>query len=168
MIAKVQIVNENDQPIGGATREETWTKGLYHQTIHIIITDEAGNILLQKRSPQKNLYPNRWTNAVSGHVDEGETYEMSASRELSEEIGISTPLKYLGKFVFHHQGDGKIINQFNGVFRGEISHDTPLVLAPEEVSETRWFTHDELASKIAGTPDNLTPVAQEVIRRFIL
>jgi len=168
MSEKVQIVDENDQAIGSATREETWAKGLYHQTIHIIITDKAGNILLQKRSSQKKLYPNRWTNAVSGHVDEGETYETSASRELLEEIGISIPLKYLGKFVFHHEGDGKIINQFNGVFRGEIPHETSLVLAPEEVSETKWFTKDELAHKITTKPNDLTPAAQEVIRRFIL
>lgn len=167
MPEKVQIVDENDQPIGSATREAVWTKGLYHQTIHIIIHDEHGNILLQKRSPQKRLYPNRWTSAVSGHVDEGETYKTSASRELVEEIGISIPLKYLGKFVFHHQGDGKLINQFNSVFRGEIPHTTPLVLAPEEISEAKWFTRDELANKIAGTPDDFTPAAREVIRRFI-
>jgi isopentenyl-diphosphate delta-isomerase len=168
MSRRIQIVNENDQPIGSATREEAWSKGLYHRSVHIIIQDEKRNILLQKRSSQKTLYPSKLTNAATGHVDEGETFEESASRELVEEIGINIPLEHLGKFAFHHQDNDRIINHFNGVFLGKISRTTPLKLSPNEVSGTKWFTRNELAESIASHPERFTPIAVEVIRRFIL
>lgn len=168
MPKRIQIVDENDQLIGSAARDEIWAKGLYHRTIHIIIRDENGRILLQKRSSQKKLYPNRWTSAVSGHVDEGETYEVSASRELTEEIGINIPLKYLGKFTFNHKTGDKILNQFNGIFQGEIRHTTTFTLAPEEVSETQWFSQEQLSQAISNHPENFTPAALAVIRQFIL
>lgn len=168
MSEKIQIVDEHDQPVGASTRQEAWAKGLYHRSIHIILQDEKQNFLLQKRSLQKNLYPGRWTNAATGHVDEGETYHIAAPRELKEEIGINTSLEYLGKFAFHHQDGDRIINQFNGIFLGKISHDTPLTLSPNEVSETKWFTKDELAKLAANQPQNLTPAALEIIQRFIL
>lgn len=168
MANRIQIVNENDQPIGSATHQEVWSKGLYHRSVHIIIQDEKRNILLQKRSPQKTLYPGKWTNAATGHVDEGETFEASASRELMEEIGINIPLDFLGKFTFHHQDNDRIINQFNGVFLGKIVHTTPLTLSPGEVSETKWFTRNELAQATVDHLENFTPVAVEILRRFIL
>jgi isopentenyl-diphosphate delta-isomerase type 1 len=168
MSERIQIVDKNDQIIGSATREEAWAKGLYHRTIHIIIRDDNGKVLLQKRSSQKKLYPDRWTSAVSGHVDEGETSELSASRELIEEIGIDIPLEYLGKFTFNHKDGDKIINQFNRVFQGEVSPTTAFTLEPEEVSDTKWFSQKQLANAIADNPENFTPAALETIRQFIL
>jgi isopentenyl-diphosphate delta-isomerase len=73
------------KPIGGSTRQEAWANGSYYRLVQIVLRDEDGNFLLQKRSSLKALFPNCWTNAASGHVDEGETYEISAPRELVEE-----------------------------------------------------------------------------------
>ena len=72
MPERIQIVDEKDQPIGASTRQEAWASGSYYRLVQIILRDKEGNFLLQKRSPKKALYPNRWTNAASGHVDEGD------------------------------------------------------------------------------------------------
>ena len=45
-----------------------------------------------------SLYPGKITSSAGGHVDEGENYKTAALRELKEELGISTPLRDLGRF----------------------------------------------------------------------
>jgi isopentenyldiphosphate isomerase len=166
MAEKIQIVDENDQPIGSATRQEAWASGAYYRLVQIILQDEEGNFLLQKRSPKKALYPSRWTNAASGHVDEGESYETTASRELMEEIGVEVRLEYVGRILIQmHEGD-KTINQFNGVFHGIIPHDIKFTLDPEEVSEVRWFTLDELKEKTTSLPDEFTPAMVRAVKEF--
>ena len=82
MPERIQIVDKNDQPIGTSTRQEAWANGSYYRLVQIVLRDEEGNFLLQKRSMTKSLYPGRWTNAASGHVDEDETYQIAAPREL--------------------------------------------------------------------------------------
>jgi isopentenyl-diphosphate Delta-isomerase len=166
MPERIQIVDENDQPIGASTRQQAWATGAYYRLVQIILRDKEGNFLLQKRSPKKALYPNLWTNAASGHVDEGETYEISAPRELKEEIGISVPLTYVGNVLLHLKDGDKIINQFNGVFVGEIPHDAKIIIDPEEVSEVRWFTKQELKDKAASNPEDFTPAMVMAVEKF--
>lgn len=166
MPERIQIVDENDRPIGASTRQEAWANGSYYRLVQIVIQDEEGNFLFQKRSLKKPLYPGLWTNAASGHVDEGETYETSAPRELNEEIGVTVPLTLVGKFLVQKTVDDKIINQFNGVFEGRIPHDTEFSLQPEEVSEVKWFTPAELRERIVANPDAFTPAAVTAFHKF--
>lgn len=168
MPERIQIVDENDRPIGATTRQEAWASGLYYRLVQIVLRDEDGNFLLQKRSMEKPLYPGRWTNAASGHVDEGETYETSAPCELNEEIGVDAPLTFIGKFLVQKTMDDKIINQFNSVFEGQIPRDTKFALQPEEVSEVRWFTPEELQKNIADSPENFTPAIVKAVEEFYL
>ncbi len=166
MPERIQIVDENDQPIGASTRQEAWANGSFYRLVQIVIRDENGNFLFQKRSLKKPLYPGRWTNAASGHVDEGETYETSAPRELVEEIGIKAPLSFVGKFLVQKTMEDKVINQFNGVFEGRIAHDTTFTLEPEEVSEVHWFTPEELRKSMTENPDDFTPAAITAFMKF--
>jgi isopentenyl-diphosphate delta-isomerase len=168
MPERIQIVDEDDQPIGAATRQEAWAKGSFYRLVQIVLRDESGNFLLQKRSIEKPLYPGRWTNAASGHVDEGETYETSAPRELKEEIGVETPLVFVGKFLVQKKEDGKIINQFNGVFEGSVLQNTKFKLQPEEVSEVKWLTKESLQEDITANPDQFTPAMVKTFKEFYM
>lgn len=166
MMEKIKIVDENDLPIGSATRQEAWQKGLYHEIAQIVIEDETGNILLQKRSPEKGLFPNCWTNGASGHIDVGETYETAAPRELTEELGIDVRLEYLGKVLVQVKTDDKDINQFHGVFKALVPHDIMLTPDPTEVSEVRWFTRKELQEKTLSAPEEFTPGMIKTFEEF--
>lgn len=166
MAEKIQIVDESDTPIKVATRDEAYANGWYYRLVRIILEDENGRLLLQKRSEQKKLYPGLWTDAASGHVDEGDTYETAAERELEEELGVNTELEWVGKFLVEHADGMKDIKQFNGVFRGKITADTPLTPQTDEVSDTRWMTVDELKQEILQYSDNFTPGIRQVVERY--
>jgi 16S rRNA (adenine1518-N6/adenine1519-N6)-dimethyltransferase len=82
------VVDENDQVTGTATRAEVHEKGLLHRAVHVFAINRRGDLLLQKRSRLKDAHPGVWDSSVSGHLDAGEGYISAARREMGEEMGI--------------------------------------------------------------------------------
>jgi len=163
---RIIFVNNNDIPIGIGTREEAWAKGIYVRVVRVILQDENGRILSQRRSAQKKSYANRWTDSASGHVDEGDTYDSAINRELEEELGIYTKLSFIGKFASKDTIDNKSIAEFNAVYQGNIHSSLPLKLQENEVSDTKWYELAELKQLMQEKPDLFTPGFRELIHRF--
>jgi isopentenyldiphosphate isomerase len=83
------VVDEDDQVVGQASREEIHAKGLWHRSAHVLVVNGEGQVLLQQRSMKKDLNPGRWTSSTSGHVDAADaSYEVAARREFEEELGL--------------------------------------------------------------------------------
>lgn len=75
--------------------------GLFHNTVHIWFYTPDGKLLLQQRGKNKKTFPLLWDVSVAGHVGAGETIELSALREVEEEIGViiaATDLQKIGVF----------------------------------------------------------------------
>jgi ADP-ribose pyrophosphatase YjhB (NUDIX family) len=53
----------------------------------IVLVDRRGWVLLQERDEHPVIDPERW-GFVGGHLDDGESYEHAAYRELEEETGL--------------------------------------------------------------------------------
>jgi len=166
MTEKLTFVDENDNPIGVGDRKEAWIKGIYTRNIRVVIRDEKGRFLSQKRSTQKDTYPGMWTVAASGHVDEGEEWDTAAVRETQEEVGVSVELTPIGKFNFSADEGIKKVRQIIHVYEGVISSSTEFSLEPGEVDDIQWFELDTLKSLIATNPDDYTPSLRETITRF--
>ena len=166
MLERVQFVDENDAPIGGGTREEAWEKGIYRRISRVILKNEDGEILIQKRSPLKKTGANCWTDSSSGHVDEGEGYDEAAHREMFEEIGITTDITFLGKFLIVEQKNGKDYRFFNQCYTGTITKNTPIKIQEEEVSEAKWISIEEVKKLIHDSPEDFTSALIESIKRF--
>ena len=148
----VDILNDNGKETGEIiTKKEAHKTGKWHRAVHIwIISEDKRKILLQKRCPDKNLFPNMWDISVGGHVSSGEETLISAKRELSEELGLN-PQNYKFEYVNvikEKFADGDIVsNEFVTIYKiiSDVDIDD-IVLQKEEVSEARWFTKDELNS----------------------
>lgn len=72
--------------------------GDYHKAVHIWIYNSKGDILLQRRSPNKDSNPNKLDISCAGHLSAGDDSLTGAIRELKEELNlIVSPkdLKYL-------------------------------------------------------------------------
>ena len=148
----VDILNDNGKETGEIiTKKEAHKTGKWHRAVHIwIISEDKKKILLQKRCPDKNLFPNMWDISVGGHVSSGEETLISAKRELSEELGLN-PQNYKFEYVDvikEEFVDGDIVsNEFVTIYKifSDVDIDS-ITLQKEEVSEARWFTKDELNS----------------------
>lgn len=153
-MANIQIVDENDNPLRGGTKQESWDQGLFHRIVRIVLIDENGRMYAQHRAPTKYPFPSHWDNSVAGHVDEGETYEEAAYRELGEETGITDelPLEEMHYYKSEESSDGRKLNRFTKLFRATIDSSHPITLDPTEADKGQWFTREQ-AQALLEDPD---------------
>lgn len=89
----LDIVDENGEPTGVIKeRSKVHAEGDLHRTSHVWIVrdnDKGGwDVLLQKRSQNKDSFPGCYDISSAGHIPAGDDYIESALRELKEELGI--------------------------------------------------------------------------------
>lgn len=145
------IVDENDQEIGVASRQEVHENNFRHRAIHILIFNEAGELLLQKRSPWKDRHPLLWDSSAAGHVEANERYDETAARELNEELGIAAHLCVVGKLAASERTGQEFIT----VYRGE--HNGPFRHPSEEISAVEFFPIDIVERWITNKPEDFAP-----------
>lgn len=166
MSALIQVVDKDDVPIGVATKEEAWKRGLAHRIVRIMLEDASGRLLLQKRSAQKDIYPGCWDHSAAGHVDAGEDYETAAYRELEEELGISNLfLEELGSYHSDYAQFGHRYDHFSRCYRSRYDGIVPRLEAGK-VEEVRWFTVEEVWRLLREHPDRVTEGLPQVMERY--
>lgn len=161
MEEKFDVLNELGEFTGKiATREDCHKNGLWHRAVYAFIINDNGNILLQKRSNNKKLWPNMWNVTVGGHVLAGEFGRQALIRETKEELDINindNDIKYLlGSTSINKQGN--IINKhYNECYIiTKNINISDIHIQKEELSEIRYFSKDELLNRIKNNFDGLT------------
>lgn len=166
MSAPIVIVDEDDRPVGQATKQEAWDKGLIHRVVRIMIEDDQGRILLQHRSPTKIPYPNTWDNSAAGHVDAGEDYKTAALRELHEELGLDNlELTEVGRYRSDEMWKDHHHNRFTMVYKVRAKVE-PQRLEDGKVDDARWFTLAEIKSMLLHHPEQVSDGIRQVIPRY--
>jgi isopentenyl-diphosphate delta-isomerase len=84
----LEIVDESGSPIELRPRSEIHRLGLLHREINVWLFTPQGAVILQKRGPHKDTFPNFYDASAGGHLDPGESWTTAALREVKEEIGI--------------------------------------------------------------------------------
>ena len=144
------VVDAEDRVVGQASRKLVHEKGLTHRSVHVLVFDSKGRLFLQKRSLKKDENPGLWDTSSSGHVDSGENYDESASRELWEELGIKAEVSLWMKL----KACEETLREHVGVFK--CVSDEEMTLEPNEISGGKFFTLDEIKSSIKNTPELYT------------
>lgn len=142
----LEIINEKGDIIGLALRSEVHGNPLLmHRVVHVLVFNEKGEILLQKRSNNKDVAPGKWDTSVGGHVSPGEDLISSAVREMNEELGIQKDdLKYLYSYVHTNLYETEHVTTFGVV------HDGGVTFNREEIEEVRFWSIEEI-KKCLGT-----------------
>ena len=153
------VIDENGRPTGETVeRAKAHRDGIWHRTAHVWIIrkkDGRPQVLLQKRSLEKDSFPGGLDTSSAGHIPAGSEPVESAIRELGEELGISAQpgdLTFIDTFTVN----------FDLPFHGEMFRDreiafvyayekpvdeAKLVLQKEEVSAVEWHDLDETIAR---------------------
>ena len=155
------VLNELGEFTGNvASREECHKNGYWHRAVYAFLIDNNFNILLQKRSKNKKLWPNKWDVTVGGHVDEGEIGRQTIIRECREELGIDVKeneIKYLVSSTSVYEKNNYLNKHYDECYLILKDVDiTKLKLQKEEVSDVQYFSKDELLERIENNFDGLT------------
>jgi isopentenyl-diphosphate delta-isomerase len=146
----IVFVDENGKPIGetGEKLASHTDKTKLHLAFSCYIFDENNKVLVTKRADSKKVWPSVWTNSVCGHPAPGESFEDAIKRRAQYELGLEVfniEVK-LPKYRYKTPPfNGIIENEFCPVFFAK-THTEPYP-NPEEVSEYKWLTWDELVNE---------------------
>ncbi|MGN0435343.1 MAG: NUDIX domain-containing protein, partial [Wujia sp.] len=153
--------DENGVPTGETVERETAHRnGIRHRTSHVWIArcrDGRVELLLQKRSENKDSHPGCLDISSAGHIPAGCTYLESAIRELKEELSIEATaqeLHFCGKkrkaYRKNFHGKEFFDNQVSNVyllFRNVNIKE--IDVQKSEVSEVLWMSFDEVYDMVS-------------------
>jgi isopentenyldiphosphate isomerase len=171
------IYDDNMNFLGVKSRSRVHRDGDWHRSFHCWVIYRHGSgedyIMIQRRAPDKDTYPNYLDLSVGGHLSAGETLEQ-AVREIDEELGLHVDFSDLipvGLRVTASKPSPETTDrEFNHIFF--LVHEQPLEnYAPnEEVSGLAIFRIDDGLALFAGETDTITvqyahyrPFSQETL-----
>lgn len=154
----VTVIDLADTVIDCRPRPEIKQTGLTYRVTYIIVFNEKGEVLVQTRTDTKDWCPGYFDLAAGGIIQFDESYEVSAQRELEEELGICPPLTTHFD-LFYDDIVAPVKNRNWGrVF--SCIHEGPFKLQPEEVASAEFMSVYEALSL---NPEMVTPDTRQVL-----
>jgi isopentenyldiphosphate isomerase len=142
------------------TRREMRAGALWHRAVFIAVRSTAGDLLVHRRAETKDVWPGWWDVAVGGVVSPGESWEVAAQRELSEELGVSgVELQPLGTGAYRDGAVKLVAACFHAVCDG------PFAFSDGEITETQWVAAGDLRARIGQDsflPDSLALILPRI------
>ena len=153
------VLDEGGNPTGqGIDRKDAHRQGILHGAVHIFIYREhrdAMEVLLQRRSPNKDSFPNCLDISSAGHMEFGMDFFQTARKELEEELGIqvddlrpvfrrrSSNITLQNGEIFNDQEIAEVY-----LLRMDDLELSKLRLQAEEVSEVLWAELDTVCTRL--------------------
>lgn len=168
----LDIVNDRDEVVGQAERDEVHRIGLVCRLAYVCFYTVNREVILQKRSTTKKNDPGKLTTTVSGHVASGQDYLEAAVRETLEETGIKVKADDLTAMgvvrADYVQGD-YLSNAMRGLygyqFNGDVSN-----LKVEEGDGAGFVALplEELEKQLDTEPEKFATVLTDKVGRYLI
>jgi len=161
----LEIVNEKGTIIGYAQRSEIHgNPSLMHKVVHVLVFNKKGDLLLQKRSQQKDVAPGKWDTSVGGHVEPGEDLRGSCKREMKEELGITEiEPEYLYSYIYRNNYETELVSTYRCVYDGKISYNV------SEIDDIRFWNIQEIRETMGQNifSDNFEDEFRKYLSRYL-
>ncbi|MDQ2657896.1 MAG: isopentenyl-diphosphate Delta-isomerase [Bacteroidota bacterium] len=152
---EVVLVDRWDKEIGTMEKMEAHKKGILHRAFSVLLFDQSGKMLLQKRSKNKYHSGGLWTNACCSHPLPGEKIESATRRRLQEEMGIDIQPTFSHTFIYKAAlGDDLVEHELDHVFVGTFSGNP--AINKTEVEDWKYVDIEWLKRDMATHPDSYT------------
>jgi len=171
---RFDIFDEHNRLIGSSARAEVHKHGHFHRSVHVLVFDTRGRLLVQRRSAAKDVCPGRWDLSVAEHLQPAEQYAAAAVRGLHEELGLCVQMEELQRVKeasLHEVKDdaaGIWDREFNETYvltRRLTEQDvSALRRDPAEVEAIDWWSVEQLHA--AHVVDSITPWFHADIQRL--
>ena len=154
------LVDHEDNELGFSSKAECHSgTGLLHRAFSVFIFNSSGQVLLQQRSQDKELWNLYWSNSCCSHPRQGEQIENAAHRRVMEELSIDCELHYLYKFFYQEPFEKKgSEHELCSVFVGR--HDGKVSINITEIADWKFIDPEELSRSIDQYPEKYTPWLQ--------
>jgi isopentenyl-diphosphate delta-isomerase len=153
------LVDQDDHILGYQEKSTCHQgEGKLHRAFSIFIFNNQKELLLQKRSQKKRLWPLFWSNSVCSHPRKGETILDAACKRVEVELGvpIEPPLTYL--FKFQYQAFFKDIGSENELCSVLIGKWNKTIHPnPDEIADWKYINLTDLDKDINKSPHLYTP-----------
>jgi isopentenyl-diphosphate delta-isomerase len=151
------LVDERDNELGFLSKQQCHDgDGILHRAFSLFVFNAMGELLLQKRSVDKRLWPLFWSNSCCSHPRKGESMEVATRRRLQEELDMHADLEFVYKFSYRAQfGEHGSENELCSVFLGRT--DQTYSANANEIAEARFVTVETLQNELRKNPEEFTP-----------
>ena len=139
----LDIVDEQDRVLSRAPRSRVLRDYHIHRAVMFFVFDEQGQVLVNQRSEQKELYPSHWSIAFGGHVLAGESYDDAVRREIREETGLDAPARLITSFQKRTADERENVKVY------AVTADREPVLFPDEIAQGRFVSVAEINEMIS-------------------
>ena len=161
----VILVDNEDNEIGVMEKMEAHRKGKLHRAFSVILQNEKGDFLVQKRADNKYHSAGLWSNSCCSHPLPGEDLKKAVGRRLMEEISAQSEVDFMFKFKYQVSLDNNLVeHEIDHVFKGIIN----FVPKPneEEVSELKFISETDLREDMNDNPHSYTYWFHEIMSRI--
>ena len=162
---KVVLVDDSNNQVGLMPKMEAHLKGVLHRAFSVIIFNNNGEVMLQKRASTKYHTPSLWSNTCCSHQRENEDNISAGKRRLNEEMGFITQLYDFESFIYKVSfSNGLIEHEFDHIFVG-IYNGLPNINL-DEVDKWKWISIDELVNDMKDNSEKYTAWFKIIINKY--
>jgi isopentenyl-diphosphate delta-isomerase type 1 len=142
----LEIVDNEGRTTGYARRSEVHgNPSLLHKVVHVLVFNDEGRLLLQKRSQNKDVAPGKWDTSVGGHISPSEDLIAAAKREMEEELGIvPEDIKPVYSYIHSNHYESEL------VFTHSCTHNGPFSFNKEEIDEVLFWKIEDIKKAIGS------------------
>ena len=167
----LDVLDENGKLTGEVEeRSEIYRRSLWHRSCHIWIINDNNELLVQKRNPYKQTFPNLWAISVAGHVESGENSKDTGVREVKEELNLDISKEEL-EFLFTIKRiqpyKNSYLRVFDDVYLLHKNIDCEQTkLQVEELTDIKYVYYEYLEKMLKENDKDYVPYTEEHEKLF--